>query len=130
MDEAKLAAQPMAFFYHDVSASRDIKLKKLRKRRGMAGIGYWWVLCEYLAFVSSHIAGFQHFEDKQNLAEEIFMTVEEAEDFLKELAELGLINKELFENGKVSSDRMCANAQYRAKKSSSGSSGGKAKAGA
>ena len=127
MDVATESLKPLEYFSHDTSARHDPKCKRLRLVGGMEAYGRWWCLCEYLGFADTHILPFADNLDKAVLASELECSVEEAEDFLDSCARLGLINAELWEQGKVSSDRMARNALDKARKSIAGRAGGRKK---
>lgn len=53
-DVLREAARPMAYFTHDSHARNDIKCRRLIRRLGFEGYGWWWALCEILAESDGH----------------------------------------------------------------------------
>lgn len=129
-DVAVESAKGMLFFAHDTNARHDPKCKRLRLIGGHAYYGLYWMLDEYLGLIDTHIVPFVDDLDKAVLASELECSVEEATVFLDDCARLGLINAELWAQGKVSSDRMQRNCWEKAKKSVAGRAGGRKRASA
>lgn len=127
-DLASAAAKPMAYFSHDAAAHDDIKCKLLMVRGGVEAYGRWWLLCEMLASANAHRIDYTTDDYRQMVALSLQCQVEQADTFLGWCADLGLINKELFGNGVIASERMSRNAEMYAHKAVSGSRGGKRKA--
>lgn len=112
----------MQFFPHDSNAMRDSKMQHLRFKHGWAGVGMWWALCEMMANDSRQAIDFSTREDKAILANDLQLSEDECESFVGYLASLGLVRSEDLAEGRIRSERMCANAlevdarQTRAKK--------------
>lgn len=127
MDVATESLKPLRYFSHDTDASNDEKCKRLLIVGGVEAYGRWWLLCELLGKTVAHIAPFTDALDKAYVAGELRCSVEEAEDFCETCARIGLINPELFEQGKIASERMNRNALKKAQKAAAGQAGGKSK---
>ena len=120
------AARPMAFFPHDTNASQDIKLELLLDDYGMAGYGRWWRLCELLGAADGHRIEIGNARVAKVVARNLmYETVNDLMAFVKELADLGLID--MPGDGYISSKRMNRNAEYFGKKRAAGRKGGKTK---
>lgn len=126
-DVAAESAKELLYFSHDTDMRHDPKCVRLRLMLGMEAYGRLNILCECLGGYYTHIIPFSTDLDKAVLAAELECSVEEAERFCAACAECDLINPELWEQGKVSSDRMCRNAYQKAQKSMAGRSGGRKK---
>lgn len=114
---AAFAAEPMEYFSHDADAAQDIKCRKLIRRQDMAGYGRWWVLCELLAGIKGHIFCIRTEEELDLLAESLYFDeVEDCKAFLDDLAEIGLINADAYQDGIIGSERMGRNSLFLAKK--------------
>lgn len=130
----ELAAEPMAFFPHDATASADIKCQRLIRRMGYEGYGRWWRLCEHLAATKGHAVPYETHEDKLILGGvlgfsandfEEFITIEETDGFISCLLDLGLLQKN--QNGELFSERMAENSLYFGKQRYNGRKGGRPK---
>lgn len=120
------AAEPLAYFSHDADAASDIKCRKLLRRRGVAGYGRWWLLCEHMAKASGHSIQISEEEDAEILAEDLqFESIDELMSFLGELADLNLIDFKRFGSGEIWSNRMGRNAEVTGIKRAAGREGGK-----
>lgn len=126
-DVAVESAKELLFYSHDTDMRHDPKCKRLRLMLGVEGYGRLNMLFECLGGFYGHIIPFSTALDKAVLASELECSVKEAERFCAACAECGLINAELWEMGKVSSDRMQRNAYQKAQKSAAGRSGGRRK---
>ncbi|WP_165247521.1 Lin1244/Lin1753 domain-containing protein [Adlercreutzia sp. ZJ141] len=128
-----LAAESMAYFPHDSNAASDIKCQRLIIRRGFAGYGRWWRLCEHLASVRGHTIPFETDEDKLILGAVLkfgngasfddLLCIEEVTDFVSELLDIGLLQTD--KNGCLENPRMHANALSFGKKRAGGHKGGR-----
>lgn len=128
-DVAEVASKPMEYFSHDVSAHDDIKCQRLLLVLGIEGYGRWWLLCEYMASMSGQRIPYSGDIDRLILSKNLmFKSVDECDAFLSAIADFGLIDSELLEEGFVASERMSRNAWTRAKKVVSGTRGGKTSA--
>ena len=125
--DEELMLKSMPFFPHDALMIYDPKIQRLFHWGGHAAFGKYNMLCGYLCFVDNHIALFNNDVEKSITAGALLTSADDAEEFLAKCAELGLINPELWSMGKVCSDRMIRNAQYRAHKQSAGAKGGRPK---
>ena len=78
-------AKDCYYFKHDANARRDPKIRSLRKKYGSAGYGNYWIIIEELRETSKY-----KLEDKpyvwDSLAEQMFMSIEDAKAFVKDLA--------------------------------------------
>lgn len=120
------AARPMAFFPHDTNASQDIKLELLLDDYGMAGYGRWWRLCELLGAADGHRIEIGNARVARVVTRNLmFDSVNDLMAFVKELADLGLID--MPGDGYISSKRMNRNAEYFGKKRAAGRKGGQTK---
>ena len=120
------AAKPMLFFSHDANAAQDIKCKRLLKRYGFEGYGRWWRLCELLASTEGHKVRCKRDEDLEILADEIgYDTVAEAEEFINQLVDIGLVV--LDETGAIWSESMHRRSLYFGRNRANGKKGGRPK---
>lgn len=126
-DVAVESAKEMLYFAHDTDMRHDPKCVRLRLILGMEAYGRLNILFECLGGYYTHIIPFSTDLDKRVLAAELECSMREAERFCAACAECGLINAELWEQGKISSDRMQRNAFTKATKSVAGRSGGRKK---
>ena len=89
------------WFRHDLDARNDIKLKKLIRDCGLAGLGAFWAAVEIIYKAGGSVRA-------EEIMEELdFMGAED--DFVRILAQYGLIK---CENGIVTSDRVEKEIQY------------------
>lgn len=84
----------MDWFRHDTGARNDIKLKKLARTAGIAGIGVFWVVVEIL-FEHGGVCPIKEVKDELEYLE--------GEDLLEQLEKVGLIE---INDGIVSSHRV------------------------
>lgn len=127
-DAAALALKPMRYFSHDSDANRDIKCRRLIARQGVEGYGRWWLLCEALASTDNHRFDWEREDDRWILTDEIMYSDQsEAQAFLSDCAEIGLINPELWGECIVTSDRMNDNALYFGRNRANGAKGARSK---
>lgn len=127
-DAAALALKPMRYFSHDSDANRDIKCRRLIARQGVEGYGRWWLLCEALASTDNHRFDWGREDDRWILTDEIMYSDQsEAQAFLSDCAEIGLINPELWGECIVTSDRMNDNALYFGRNRANGAKGARSK---
>lgn len=113
----ELSLRPLDYFSHDSGAFHDIKCRVLVRRRGMEGYGMWWRLCELLAAADGHSLDVSDGEVREIVAEELRCDGGDSLlGFLGDLAEVGLIDPELFGKGIVASERMSRNALSAARK--------------
>jgi hypothetical protein len=81
----------MKWFKHDSDASRDPKIRKLRRRHGLEGVGLYWTIIELI--VGDLEAGSFTFElehDAELIAEDVGIPRERVEEMMKSMIELGL----------------------------------------
>ena len=127
-DAAALALKPMRYFSHDSDANRDIKCRRLIARQGVEGYGRWWLLCEALASTDNNRFDWGREDDRWILTDEIMYSDQsEAQAFLSDCAEIGLINPELWGECIVTSDRMNDNALYFGRNRANGAKGARSK---
>ncbi len=129
----ELAEDPMAYFPHDSNSANDIKCQRLIVRLGWSGYGRWWRVCELLASNKGHVIPFKFHEDKLLLGNALelgnggsfdeFMCAEEAEKFVDNLLDIGLLQQD--ENGCLENPRMHKNALSFGKKRAAGRKGGR-----
>lgn len=129
----RLAQEPMAFFPHDANASQDVKCQRLIHRRGWDGYGRWWRLCEYLAATKGHRLAFETEEDVLILAGVLgfgqagafdeYVAIEECKDYVSELLDIGLLERD--RDGFLKNSRMQNNAVYFGKQRANGRKGGR-----
>lgn len=125
------AARPMPYFSHDSNAADDVKCRRLILRHGFEGYGRWWRLCELMAFNTGHHVPYGCDEDFELLCDELrFETADELGDFVRSLADVGLISAGALGDGQIASDRMDRNAEAVGKQRAAGSLGGRPKKGA
>lgn len=75
------------YFQHDFYAMNDLRLRRLRRRKGLAGVGLWWCVVETL-YQNDNVL---HVEDFETIAEENGARVEDIVDLVD--------NYGLFERG-------------------------------
>ena len=81
----------MKWFKHDTMAAYDAKIKRLRIRFGLEGVGLYWTLLESIARgVSPHNLSFELEEDSELIATELGLSHEKVEIMMKAMVELGL----------------------------------------
>ena len=72
----------MKSFEHDTNARNDIKLRRLKKKYGLQGLGAWWIMVEIIG--AEGVGG--HLEFKKypidDFAEEWNMSKEIAKEFI------------------------------------------------
>lgn len=122
-DVAMAGMEPMPWFSHDSSASRDRKVRRLIKREGVEGYGRWWLLCEALASTRGHRLDVSDEESMEILADELLCGVDELGEFLGQLSDVGLIRG--LDEGLVYSERMERNALTFGAKRAGGRLGGR-----
>ncbi len=83
----------MKWFKHDSDAREDIKLKRLKKKFGMVGIGTWWCLVETVA--KEGIGGYLDFEKypQTEMAEEWGLIPDILKGIIDFMGDIGLIDK-------------------------------------
>lgn len=121
LDELREQAKsdPLDWFKHDNDAHKDQGLRLLIVSRGMAAYGLYWCLMEVLAAQENHLYDVSTEIGWQLLARDLSPGVEvmgagECMDFIRALAELGLVSRECLEvSGHVVSERICRNAAER-----------------
>ncbi len=88
----------MKWFQHSSDAKDDIKLKRLRKRFGLSGIGAWWCIVEVVA--KEGIGGYLEFKKypKKDLAAELELDAGIFEEMLNFMSELGLVTSECLQS--------------------------------
>ncbi|EMZ42689.1 Lin1244/Lin1753 domain-containing protein [Atopobium minutum] len=122
------AAKPLPYFSHDNNAAEDIKCQRLLVRDGFEAYGRWWRVCELMAMYTGHKVPFSTEEDFFILAKQLMFDDEQKLiEFIKLLADVGLISSEALGNGEIVSDRMNANAQTIGKQRAAGLLGGRPK---
>jgi hypothetical protein len=97
--------ETMNYFQHDYRSRLDIKLLKIRRKHGMAGVGVYWSLVEMLHEGSGFIE-----MDTETISYELQCD----EQIVKEVIELCF---DYFE-GNVTSNRVIENLQFRREKAS------------
>lgn len=128
---AERSAEPMGSFLHDSCALMDHKVRKLVRRKGMAGYGMWWALCEVLARTHGHAVEVADDESWEVLADDLLCGVDECRSLVAELARVGLVSAdELAGKGVrgvpcIVSRRMMRNAAAVGRKRVAGAKGGR-----
>jgi len=87
------------YFSHDANASQGKTLTILENNYGIVGYAAWFKLLEVLATVDNHVFTCRNSEDKEYLAARLKLKVKELDSILDKMAELGAIDKELWEKG-------------------------------
>lgn len=131
-DVLDAAAEPMAWFQHDVNAAHDSKCQRLLYRHGNAGYGAYWRLCELLAAEKGHSLSVETEEDwliltmnlgiKAEGAYSNYDSVDECKSFIDCLLEIGLIVRD--GKGAIESARMTRNALFFGAQRAAGRAGG------
>lgn len=109
-------AEPLDWFKHDSNARNDDGLRRLVVGRGMEAYGRYWWLIELLAARKEHYITVDSELDWRILARDMSSPVEdigvdECRGFIRALAQLGLIDRECFEEShRIINNRICRNA--------------------
>lgn len=93
--------QTVDYFSHDADASEGRTLSILFNNFGHEGISCWWQLLERLSRTNNHVISLRNGEDIEYLAAKLKFQSERLKEILNKLAELGAIDKELFEGGLI-----------------------------
>ena len=106
------------YFSHDANASGGKTLSIIFNRFGHEGISCWWQLLEYISSVNKHVIGIGNPEDLEFLGAKLRLPPERLNEILSKLAELGAIDRALFECGLIWSDNFVARLEpvYKARK--------------
>lgn len=104
--------EPMDYFSHDVNTFDDDAYWSFFDEFGYAGLGKFWRLVELLSAKKGHS---YRVEDRR-LAHEMYLTQDELSELIDGLLRHGLLDKELYEDGRISSKRVQANAEIYATK--------------
>lgn len=120
--------EPLRWVQHDVTASADPDLCRLRDAHGMEALGRWWVLVELIASARGHALDVSTTPAWARLAGKLEFygpdAVEECRAFVGALYDLDLINRESFEEfGRIRSRRIDRNAEFAAKDVANGKLG-------
>ena len=111
------------FFSVPFDNRNDVKIKRLRKRCGMSGYGRWIALLGIL-FDEDGILDMNDPDMREVVADELELELEELDKFLSVLADIGLIDKELYYSmNHVVNKGVCDELEYRKKKSAAGKKG-------
>ena len=109
------------FFSVPFDNRNDVKIKRLRKRFGMAGYGRWIALLGML-FDEDGIIDMSSQDMREVVAEEL--ELEDVDEFFTALSDIGLIDKELYRSmSHVVNKGVCDELEYRKKKSAAGKKG-------
>lgn len=85
----------MKWFKHDSMAAYDAKIKRLRLRHGLEGVGLYWTLVESVArSVEPHNLSFQLEEDSELIAIDFGISHERVELIMATLIELNLFQRD------------------------------------
>ena len=114
------------FFSVPFDNRNDVKMKRLRKRLGgYAGYGRWVALLGML-YDENGILDLNCQDMREIVADELDLT--DVDEFFTELAEIGLIDKELYHGlSHVVNKGVVEQIDYRKKKSEAGKQGGRPK---
>lgn len=93
--------QTVNYFSHDADASEGRTLSILFNNFGHEGISCWWQLLETLSRTNNHVISLNNGEDLEYLAAKLHFTPDRLNEILKKMAELGAIDKPLFEQGLI-----------------------------
>lgn len=111
--------EPMKYLRHDTDAHKDPQIGELVIIGGMKYYGLYWLLAESLATHTPHFYNRAKRSDERALKRDLSyledISAEELEQFLQTLAELGLINTEMWSEQKVCSDRVIRECEKYAK---------------
>lgn len=134
-DARTLANAPMLWFKHDADAMSDVKMRMIRRRYGMAGIGRYWALCEALASATGHSLKVESEDDFAILSEILCfeqkgafgeaVEIADTKDFIQTLLEIGSIQSD--GKGRIFIQRMRENALYFGQQKANGRKGGRPK---
>jgi len=99
------------YFKHDSNARSDLKIRRLIKRYGWQGYGWWWVLIEIMREQANYLL--EYGEDTFDaLSSEIgFAQNKEAQDFIDFLLSIKLLQRD--SDGNLFSARLCADMKYK-----------------
>jgi len=93
--------QTVDYFSHDADASEGRTLSILFNKFGHEGISCWWQLLERISRTKNHVISLRNGEDIEYLAAKLKFQSERLKEILSKLAELGAIDKELFDSGLI-----------------------------
>jgi len=92
-----MAEKDAYYFKHDSNAHTDFKVRRLLKRYGWQGYGWWWLLIEILRDQSSY--SLDYAEDTFDiLSAEMACSIEEAQQFIDYLLEIKLLQRNGHDN--------------------------------
>ena len=98
---ARPQKQTVDYFSHDADASEGRTLSILFNNFGHEGISCWWQLLERLSRTSNHVISLRNGEDIEYLSAKLHFQPERLKEILSKLAELGAIDRELYEGGLI-----------------------------
>ena len=104
--------KPLDYVRHDANARCDEALRRATAEHGMGFLGSWWVLVELLCSKSEHEYDVRDATGWAILALDMstcgrLWTTDECKDFCEQLAGYGLIERELYDMGRIVNDRIC-----------------------
>lgn len=81
----------MKWYKHDSDAHRDPKMRKLRRKHGLEGVGLYWTLLELIvADVDQNNFTFHLEHDAEMIAEDVGLTRDKVEAIMRTMVDLGL----------------------------------------
>lgn len=88
----------MKWFQHDTDAKDDIKLKRLKKRFGMAGYGIWWWIVETVG--REGVGGHLEFKKypREELSHDLSMDISMLDELIGFMGEIELIDPKCLPN--------------------------------
>lgn len=109
--------EPLSYFFHDCDARLSDELRRGTALGGFEWLGRWWTFVECISSKKGHMydvsdeIGWKFFRlDMVSGGGE--MSVDDCKEFVGELYELKLINREVFDESKrIISDRVMRNAE-------------------
>ena len=98
---ARPQKQTVEYFAHDADASEGKTLSILFNHFGHEGISAWWLLLERISKTRNHVIGIGNPEDVEYLSAKMHFKPEKLLEILRKMADLGAIDKPLFESGQI-----------------------------
>ena len=84
----------MKWFKHETNASQDAKLKRLRMKYGLEGLGLYWYCLELIgATVEPHNLTFELEHDAEIIAGDLHMHYEKIQEMMLHMIKLGLFEQ-------------------------------------
>lgn len=84
----------MKWFKHETNAHTDAKLKRLRIRYGLEGLGFYWYCLELIgSTVEPHNLTFELEHDSEVIADDLNLNIDHVQEMMKYIIDLGLFEQ-------------------------------------